>query len=73
VGALEPVVMSEIMSIHHSKHHNAYVTNLNAALEKYADAGDQGLGYRVWSFGFWVGNLEPADDCPTRLPPQAKP
>jgi Fe-Mn family superoxide dismutase len=39
--------MSEIMSIHHSKHHNAYVTNLNAALEKYADAGDPCLGLRA--------------------------
>jgi Fe-Mn family superoxide dismutase len=25
------------MEIHHGKHHNAYVTNLNAALEKYPD------------------------------------
>jgi len=37
-SALEPVISGEIMEIHHSKHHNAYVTNLNAALEKYADA-----------------------------------
>lgn len=36
--ALEPVISAEIMQLHHQKHHNAYVTNLNAALEKYAQA-----------------------------------
>ncbi len=37
-GALEPFISAEIMRIHHTKHHQAYVTNLNAALEKYANA-----------------------------------
>eukprot|EP01098_Paradermamoeba_levis_P006579 TRINITY_DN2736_c0_g1_i1.p1 TRINITY_DN2736_c0_g1~~TRINITY_DN2736_c0_g1_i1.p1 ORF type:complete len:265 (-),score=108.44 TRINITY_DN2736_c0_g1_i1:22-711(-) len=36
--ALSPVISGKIMELHHSKHHNAYVTNLNAALEQYADA-----------------------------------
>uniref|UniRef100_A0A8D8R3C5 Superoxide dismutase n=2 Tax=Cacopsylla melanoneura TaxID=428564 RepID=A0A8D8R3C5_9HEMI len=31
---LEPVINSEIMELHHSKHHQTYVTNYNAALEK---------------------------------------
>lgn len=31
---LEPVISGEIMELHHSKHHNTYVTNLNAASEK---------------------------------------
>lgn len=31
--ALEPHIDKETMSIHHTKHHNAYVTNLNNALE----------------------------------------
>ena len=31
--ALEPHFDKETMSIHHTKHHNAYVTNLNIALE----------------------------------------
>lgn len=31
--ALEPTFDKETMNIHHTKHHNAYVTNLNAALE----------------------------------------
>lgn len=33
--ALEPVVSREIMELHHKKHHQGYVNNLNAALEKY--------------------------------------
>jgi Fe-Mn family superoxide dismutase len=32
--ALEPHIDKQTMEIHHGKHHNAYVTNLNAALEK---------------------------------------
>ena len=32
-NALEPVVDARTMEIHHGKHHNAYVTNLNAAIE----------------------------------------
>jgi Fe-Mn family superoxide dismutase len=35
--ALEPHIDKQTMEIHHGKHHNAYVTNLNAALEKYPD------------------------------------
>ena len=31
--ALEEVIDKETMEIHHSKHHQAYVNNLNAALE----------------------------------------
>lgn len=37
-NALEPVISAEIMELHYSKHHRAYVTNLNAALEKYHQA-----------------------------------
>ena len=37
-GALEPAISGEIMKIHHTKHHQAYVTNLNVALEKYEKA-----------------------------------
>lgn len=38
---LEPVICKEIMEIHHKKHHQAYITNLNAALEKYKQAEEQ--------------------------------
>lgn len=33
-AALEPTISAETMTLHHDKHHAAYVTNLNAALEK---------------------------------------
>ena len=33
-NALEPHIDARTMEIHHGKHHNAYVTNLNAAIEK---------------------------------------
>lgn len=36
--ALEPFISSEIMRLHHSKHHQAYVNNLNVALEKFETA-----------------------------------
>ena len=36
--ALEPVISAAIMQVHYEKHHRAYVTNLNAALEKYHEA-----------------------------------
>ncbi len=37
-GALEPYIDEQTMHLHHDKHHNTYVTNLNAALEKHPDA-----------------------------------
>src|SRR5690606_34020297 len=37
VDALEPFIDAKTMEIHHGKHHNAYVTNLNAALEKHPE------------------------------------
>ena len=41
-GALEPVISAEIMQIHHSKHHNAYVTNLNLSMTKLEEATAKG-------------------------------
>jgi superoxide dismutase, Fe-Mn family len=35
--ALEPHIDKATMEIHHGKHHQAYINNLNAALEKHAD------------------------------------
>ncbi|HZF67087.1 MAG TPA: superoxide dismutase [Gemmatirosa sp.] len=39
--ALEPHVDAQTMQIHHGKHHQAYVTNLNAALEKAPEMADR--------------------------------
>lgn len=36
-AALEPVIDTQTMKLHHDMHHAAYVKNLNAALEKYPD------------------------------------
>jgi Fe-Mn family superoxide dismutase len=36
-AALEPAIDAQTMRIHHGKHHQAYVTNLNAALDKHPE------------------------------------
>lgn len=42
--ALEPVIDTETMHIHHDKHHQAYVNNLNAAVEPHTSIHDKTLG-----------------------------
>ena len=37
VDALEPYIDKATMEIHHGKHHQAYVTNLNKAQENTSD------------------------------------
>src|SRR5580704_14163636 len=41
--ALEPNIDKMTMEIHHGKHHNAYVTNLNKALESAPDLASKSL------------------------------
>lgn len=41
--ALEPYIDCETMHLHHDKHHNTYVTNLNAAIEKYPELGEKSV------------------------------
>ncbi|KAJ6437741.1 superoxide dismutase [Purpureocillium lavendulum] len=41
-NALEPSISAQIMELHHSKHHQTYVNNLNAALKTYAAATSTG-------------------------------
>jgi len=41
--ALEPSIDKTTMEIHHGKHHNAYVTNLNKALESASDLASKSL------------------------------
>ncbi|WP_114560054.1 superoxide dismutase [Desertihabitans aurantiacus] len=40
-SALAPHIAPEIMELHHSKHHNTYVTGANTALEKLAEAREK--------------------------------
>lgn len=42
-NALEPHIDAKTMEIHHDRHHNAYVTNLNAALDKHPALHDKSL------------------------------
>ena len=42
-AALEPHIDAKTMEIHHGKHHQAYVTNLNAALDKAPELKDKSL------------------------------
>ncbi|AOZ90026.1 superoxide dismutase [Bacillus xiamenensis] len=41
--ALEPHIDKETMTIHHTKHHNTYVTNLNKAIEGVSTLEDQSI------------------------------
>lgn len=51
-GALEPHINAQIMQLHHSKHHAAYVNNLNATEDKYREALEKGrCGGRTWTRG----------------------
>jgi superoxide dismutase, Fe-Mn family len=42
-AALEPTIDTQTMQIHHGKHHQAYVTNLNAALDKHPELHNKSL------------------------------
>jgi superoxide dismutase, Fe-Mn family len=42
-GALEPHIDAQTMQIHHGKHHQTYVTNLNAALDKHPELHGKSL------------------------------
>jgi superoxide dismutase, Fe-Mn family len=44
-AALEPHIDARTMEIHHTKHHQAYITNLNAAIEKTPELQDKSLDW----------------------------
>ena len=41
-AALQPSISARIMELHHTKHHQAYVTGANTALDQLAEARDSG-------------------------------
>jgi len=48
-SALEPVISGEIMSLHHQKHHQTYITNYNKALEQLEEASAKGSAEAIAS------------------------
>jgi Fe-Mn family superoxide dismutase len=58
--ALEPTIDAMTMEIHHSKHHNAYVSNLNAALEKHPELNGKSLSDLVSALEDVPGDIRTA-------------
>ena len=42
-GALEPHIDALTMEIHHDRHHQAYINNVNAAIEKHPELGSKSI------------------------------
>ena len=79
-AALEPHISARIMQLHHDKHHNAYVTGANTALDQLAEAREKGdlsnvnklerdlafnLGGHVNHSIFWTNMSPDGGDKPT--------
>jgi Fe-Mn family superoxide dismutase len=58
--ALEPHIDARTMEIHHSKHHQAYVNNLNKTLEGHADLQAKSLGDLLTDLNAVPDSLRPA-------------
>ena len=56
--AIEPVISAEIMQLHHTKHHQAYVDKLNKALEGQSDSSD--LEYLLRNISSLPQNIQTA-------------
>ncbi len=79
--ALDPAISAKTLSYHHGKHHNAYITKTNDAIEGTAHAdksledivaaarGDnQGLfnnAAQSWNHGFYWHSLAPSETAPS--------
>lgn len=50
-AALEPHIDAHTMLLHHDKHHATYVTNLNAALEKFPELHERSASWLLLNVG----------------------
>lgn len=57
---LEPIIDAKTMEIHHGKHHQTYVTNLNAALEKYPTLPEQTIEQLLINLEKLPGDIQTA-------------
>ena len=60
VNAVEPAIDAPTMSIHHDRHHAAYVTNLNKALEAFPDLHQYTLGELLMGMRKWPAAAQTA-------------
>jgi len=58
--ALEPHIDATTMQIHHDKHHNTYVSKLNAALEKHPELADKPVENLIAEIGSLPGDIQTA-------------
>jgi Fe-Mn family superoxide dismutase len=59
-AALEPHIDARTMEIHHTKHHQTYVTNLNAAIEKAPELQDKTLEWLLQNLSSVPEAVRPA-------------
>ncbi|HXV96985.1 MAG TPA: superoxide dismutase [Anaerolineae bacterium] len=59
-NALEPHIDARTMEIHHGKHHQAYVNNLNAALEGQADLQSKSIEDLIKGLSYVPENIRTA-------------
>ncbi|MCM3701249.1 superoxide dismutase [Paenibacillus macerans] len=59
-NALEPYIDEQTMNIHHDRHHNTYVTNLNAALESAPELQSKSVEELISSLGSVPENIRTA-------------
>jgi superoxide dismutase, Fe-Mn family len=59
-NAVEPAVDAQTMTIHHDRHHAAYVTNLNTALEKQPSLHQVTLGELLMGLRKWPAAVQTA-------------
>jgi Fe-Mn family superoxide dismutase len=58
--AIEPAIDAQTITIHHDRHHAAYVTNLNKALEAFPDLHQYTLGELLMGMRKWPAAVQTA-------------